>query len=398
MAFVRVVAFRSPATICKLIKFGSRAGRQRVLDYSHDWRLVLAAYAIAIMAGFTGLSLTRGANALPAGRRKAVVSMASVALGGGIWSMHFVAMLGLQLPILFFYDALVTLVSALAAILMTGLALLILHFRPRTHRSLTLAGSVIGLGILLMHYIGMSGMELCRPVYTLPGILGALVASVLLSVLAVHVAYSDRGRRNILLGTVCFGTAVVLVHFLAMAGTGFLGDAGSGATGPALGNETLAIIVTLAAFVISAAFLLTGITFFPVEAEAEAAPPPPAVAEPAPAPPRNETALRIPHEREGRTFFLDPATIAAVKAEGHYTILHRGTETLFCPWSISEAEERLAPAGFLRVHRSYLLNPARVVKFERLKDSGQCSVDGAEGLLIPVSRTRLADLREVLGV
>ena len=52
----------------------------------------------------------------------------------------------------------------------------------------------------------------------------------------------------------------------------------------------------------------------------------------------------------------------------------------------------------LRVHRSYLLNPARVVKFERLKDSGQCSVDGAEGLLIPVSRTRLAELREVLVV
>ena len=81
-----------------------------------------------------------------------------------------------------------------------------------------------------------------------------------------------------------------------------------------------------------------------------------------------------------------------------HTLLQRGTETLFCPWSISAAEERLTPAGFLRVHRSYLLNPARVTRFERLKDSGECSVEGAEALRVPVSRTRLATLRDALGL
>ena len=44
------------------------------------------------------------------------------------------------------------------------------------------------------------------------------------------------------------------------------------------------------------------------------------------------------------------------------------------------------------------LNPVHVVKFQRLKDSGQCSVDGAESLRIPVSRARLAELREALGL
>ncbi len=385
-----------------------------MLEFSHDWRLVVAAFAIALMAGFTGLSLTRGASRWSVLQRKVAVSMAAVALGGGIWSMHFVAMLGLQLPILYTYDVLTTLVSALVAILMTGLALLILHFRVRTRRMLVLAGVIIGLGISLMHYIGMSGMELCRPVYTPLGIGGALVASVALSVMAVLVAYSERGRRNIVLGTVCFGTAVVMVHFIAMAGTGFLPDGAEGAIGPALSNETLAIIVTLAAFVISAAFLLTGITFAPQPGEGavEGAPlpalsataPGPVVAPAAPgavseAAPRAEpVALRVPHEREGRTYFLDPATISAVRAEGHYTVLQKGGEALFCPWSISEAEERLAPLGFLRVHRSFLLNPAHVVKFERLKDSGQCSVEGAEALRIPVSRARLGELREALGL
>ncbi|PLL10732.1 carbon monoxide dehydrogenase [Tabrizicola sp. TH137] len=378
-----------------------------MLDYSHDPWLVLAAFAIALMAGFTGLSLTRGANALPVGQRKAVISMAAVALGGGIWSMHFVAMLGLQLPILYTYDALVTLLSALVAILLTGLALLILHFRPRTPRSLVLAGAIVGGGISLMHYIGMSGMELCRPVYTAPGIIGALAASIALSILAIRLAYSERGHRNILLGAAGFGSAVFMVHFFAMGGTGFVPDPQSGALGPALENGTLAILVTLAAFLISAAFLLSGITFFPAPETAATTPAPAPTGEPAPQPfpaparsepPRPEGTLRIPHEREGRTFFLDPATISVVRAEGHYTLLQRGTETLFCPWSISEAEERLAPAGFLRVHRSYLLNPARVTRFERLKDSGECSVEGADTLRIPVSRTRLATLRDALGL
>ncbi|MBA4351175.1 MAG: carbon monoxide dehydrogenase [Rhodobacter sp.] len=382
-----------------------------MLEFSHDWRLVVAAFAIALMAGFTGLSLTRGVSRRTVAQRKVAVSMASVALGGGIWSMHFVAMLGLQLPILYTYDALTTLVSALVAILMTGLALLILHFRPRTRRMLVLAGVIIGLGISLMHYIGMSGMELCRPVYTPLGVAGALVASVALSVMAVRVAYSERGRRNIVLGTVGFGLAVVMVHFIAMAGTGFLPDGTAEAVGPALSNEMLAILVTLAAFVISAAFLLTGITFAPSGEEAEPgeavavaqrpqAPPPVEMTAPvvAPAVRAEPVVLRVPHEKEGRTFFLDPATISAVRAEGHYTVMQKGADALFCPWSISEAEERLAPLGFLRVHRSYLLNPAHVVKFERLKDSGQCSVEGAEGLRIPVSRARLAELREALGL
>lgn len=367
-----------------------------MLDVTHDWRLVLASLAIALMAGFTGLSLTRGASKLDIPRRKAVVSMAAVALGGGIWSMHFVAMLGLQLPILFFYDALITLMSALVAILVAGVALLILHFRPRTPRSITLAGTIIGAGIPLMHYIGMSGIELCRPVYTPLGVMSALAASVLLSIVAMRIAYGERGRRNILLGTVGFGVAVVVVHFAAMAGTGFVATEATGQIGPQIGNETLAMVVTVSAFLISAAFLLTGITFAP-DPSLPASAPAPHMAPP-PLPPSQHSGIRIPHEREGRTFFLDPSQIGAVRAEGHYTLLMRGTEALFCPWSISEAQERLAPAGFIRVHRSYLLNPARVARFERSKDSGQCWLEGNETLRVPVARARLPDLREALGV
>jgi NO-binding membrane sensor protein with MHYT domain len=374
-----------------------------LLEYSHDYLLVAASLAIAMMAGFTGLSLTRGASELPVPRRKTAVAMSAIALGGGIWSMHFVAMLGLTLPVLFYYDALITLISALLAILITGIALLIVHFGRRTKGRIVLAGAIVGVGIPVMHYVGMSGIQLCRPVYTVGGVALALTASMALSVAAFWIAYGNRDARNIILGTLGFGLAVFAVHFIAMAGTGFVEVAAAGAAGPWISNEALAFGVTLAAFVISGAFLLTGVTFaVPAAGAAPAPAPQPTAPSPAPAPAAEAeppVPLRLPYEKEGRTHFIGADAVAAIRAEGHYTLLYVGAEKLFCPWSISEAESRVASEDFIRTHRSYLVNRRHVSSFERKKDTGICYFDGVEALgKVPVSRSRLAGVRDSLGL
>nr|WP_247745021.1 MHYT domain-containing protein [Shimia sp. R11_0] len=358
------------------------------------------------MAGFTGLTLTRGANALPDGRRKVVVALAAVVLGGGIWSMHFVAMLGLQLPILFFYDALITLISALVAILMVGLALLLLHFRPRTPQVVVGAGGIVGLGIVVMHFVGMAGMQLCRPINGVADIALSTLASLLLSVLAIWVAYGARTQRNILLGTVCFGLAVFSMHFVAIALTGFTVSDVANVAGPALDNQVLAMGVTVAVFLICGAFLLTGITFVGTAEENGAISEAPVSESDAPAheamvasTPPVGGAAGVPFEREGQTFFADPGQIAAIRAEGHYCVLYLEAEKLFCPWSITEADNRLEGAGFLRAHRSYLVNPAHVSSFERKKDNGTLYFEEVNSLpKVPVSRSRMGALREALGL
>ncbi len=364
-----------------------------MLDYSHNAWLVAASLAVAMMAGFTGLYLTHGASKLDDQRRKFIVALAAIILGGGIWSMHFVAMLGLQLPILFYYDALITLISALVAILMVGLALLLLHFRPRTMQTIIGAGVIVGLGIVVMHYVGMAGMELCRPVYTGWDVAIATLASVVLSVLAIWVAYDNRTQRNILLGTACFGLAVFTMHFVATGLTDFVASDAAGGAGPALNNQVLAMGVTVAVFLICGAFLLTGVTFIEPNADMTQVRPP----EPEPRP--KTLRAGVPFEREGQTFFAEPERVAAVRAEGHYTVLYMGSEKLFCPWSITEAETRLKPNGFLRAHRSYLVNPKHVSSFERHKDNGTCYFDGVDALnKVPVSRSRLNDIRDALGL
>ncbi len=153
-----------------------------MLDHGHNYYLVAAAFAIVLMAGFTGLSLTQGASSMSVTRRKVAVSMSAVALGSGIWSMHFVAMLGMTLPVRFHYDALTTLISAFVAILLTGIALLFVHFGERTGSRITLAGVCVALGIVAMHYIGMWGIQDVVPIYSVQGIIVAVVAAMALCI------------------------------------------------------------------------------------------------------------------------------------------------------------------------------------------------------------------------
>jgi len=243
----------------------------------------------------------------------------------------------------------------------------------------------------------MSGMQICRPVYNLTGIAVALAVSITLSVTAFLIAYHKRAPRNIMLGTLGFGLAVFATHFTSMAGTGFVLQESTAGAGPLISNDLLAFGVTLAVFLLSGAVLLTGVTFAP-----QTAPPQqgaPALTNPAPEASPRITAPTIPYEKNGHTRFIPAEAVAAIRAEGHYTILYVGAQKLFCNWSITEAESRIPPADFVRTHRSYLVNRRHVSGFERAKDTGICLFDTVPSLgKVPVSRTRLADVRNVLGL
>lgn len=360
------------------------------VDFTHSTFLVAMACLVAVVAGFTGLSLTRDLSSKPAFEKKVSVALASIALGGGIWSMHFIAMLGLQLPILFYYDAAITLTSALAAVLIVGGALILLHFAERTPLVITSAGGIVGIGILVMHYIGMAGLELCRAVYSPFGIIMSSTVAIGLCVLAIWVAYGHRTNRNILLGTLCFAAAVCSVHFLAMSGTRFIAVPGVTEFGPSMSNETLALGVIMFSFVIFGACLWVSVAYLEKTqvVDTEDAPEPDIT----PLKPQ----LQIPCERDGSKVFVSPAEVQFVRADGHYTQVYTASERLFCIWPVTEASKRLVPMGFLQTHRSYLVNPMHVTRFERTKDKGRCIFSGDNLPPAPVSRAKLKAIQDAL--
>jgi len=357
------------------------------LEYGHNLALVAMSLVVAIVAGFTGLSLTKDLSSKSVAQRKIAIALASVALGGGIWSMHFVAMLGLQLPFLFYYDAAITLASALIAILIVAAALILLHFRERTTQTIIAAGAIVGSGILAMHYVGMAGLQLCRAVYTPVGLILSSIVAILLCVLAIHVAYSIRTNRTILLGTLGFGVAVFAVHFLAMAGTRFVEVPQINELGPSISNEVMAIGVILSSFVIFGAFLWVSAAYLEPAAGSVPSASDPDTAAPA------ATPLSIPCERDGTRVFIRADDIAFVRADGHYTQAYTEDGRWFCSWPITEAAKRLTGAGFLQAHRSYLINPAKVARFERTKDNGRCIFTAEDLPPAPVSRSKLKEIQ-----
>jgi NO-binding membrane sensor protein with MHYT domain len=360
------------------------------IAFSHNFFLVSMSCIVATVAGFTGLSLTRNLSKKSVPEKAISVALAAVALGGGIWSMHFVAMLGLQLPVLFYYDAAITLVSAFLAILIVGCALILLHFLERTSFTILAAGALVGGGILVMHYIGMAGLELCRAIYTPAGIAMSSAIAIAMCMSAFWVAYGQRTNRNILLGTLCFAGAVCSVHFFAMAGTKFVVVPQGAEFGPRMSNEVLALVVIFTSFVISGAFLWVGITYLEPRPTQKLTP----IDEIDPN--AGAPKLQIPCERDGLRVYVSPSEVMMLRADGHYTQIYTQAGRMFCVWPITEATKKLLPHGFLQTHRSYLVNPMKVLRFERSKYKGHCVFSSSNLLSAPVSRSKLRETQDAL--
>jgi len=398
-----------------------------MLSVAYDPLLVLASVLVAIMAAFTGLRLASGLSQLDPADRRPRIAQAAIALSGGIWSMHFVGMLAMRLPVAVSYDALPTLASVLIAILVTGIGLIILHFGPRNQTRIIAAGTLTGLGIVSMHYVGMSAISgNTMATYTPAGIVLSTLIGIGASILALELAYRRRSLAMTALGAVALGLAIASMHYVAMIFTRFHRvDNVEAMAQPVLSSGMLAMIVALAAFLICGFFLLMAI---PVEdrfAGREAAAGGATNAsqrekdwEPGGSRRQSESALstayakggpnehkqdlahlnRIPYERENTVRFFATEQISAIRADGHYTCVMNAGGEFFCPWSISRVEQAITSPPFIRTHRSYLVNLAHVAGFRREGDKAFCFLSERDDIRIPVSRSRIGDVQRALGL
>lgn len=399
---------------------------QAMLPVSYDPALVAASILVAMMAAFMGLHLSSGLASLAPSRRKQEIAKAALALGGGIWSMHFIGMLAVSVPATLRYDALPTLGSVLIAVLVTGFGLIVLHFGQQVRWKLPIAGSLVGLGIVSMHYVGMSAISgNCIVSYRPAGFGIATLIAIVTSTTALRLAYEKQALWAKLLGAALLGLAISAMHYSAMAYTSFApGSDVAAVAAPDLSAGALALLVALAAFIICGLALLIAI---PADALAAAGggtvhdPAPPnadgnpawpsftasaglahaARSGPQPHASSNHVQplpVRIPYERDNATRFLPADAIAAIRAEGHYSKLLDGAAEYFCPWPISRVEISLTTPPFIRTHRSYLVNLSHVSGFKQAGDRAFCFIDDASSTPIPVSRGRVADVRRALGL
>ena len=111
---------------------------------------------------------------------------------------------------------------------------------------------------------------------------------------------------------------------------------------------------------------------------------------------REQAPGRISARRGPDVFFFDPRQIPRFRAEDKYVAFRHEGHTYLVEEALGALEERLAGLGFLRPHRSELVNPAMIRALR--SDRGSSALELTDGQRVPVSRRRLAEVRRILGL
>jgi PAS domain S-box-containing protein len=222
------------------------------LHSHHDPGLVVLAIAVAIMASFVALDLAGRIRETRGGSRIGWWLAGAVALGGGIWSMHFIAMLAFQLGTRITYDVATTVLSLVIAIVMSGLGLFVVYQRG-SWPAIIGGGILAGTGIAAMHYTGMAAMRMASRLSYDPVLLGlSVVIAIAAATAALWLTLRPQRLWQQLGSAIVMGAAISGMHFTGMAAARFEAIA---PVGPATANG-LSYAYLAAAVGITTALLL----------------------------------------------------------------------------------------------------------------------------------------------
>lgn len=235
---------------------------------SYDFPLVALSIVIAILASYTALALTGRVTVARDNARRAWLLGGSFAMGTGIWSMHFVAMLAFQLPVQIGYNVPLVALSLLAAMAASALALVIASRPSLTPLQLAAAATVMGSGIVTMHYTGMAAIRMPAHLsYNLWLVALSVVIAISASSVALWIFHRLRedGRRGGVLklgAAVLLGFAITGLHYTAMTASHFSAASHTEMTalnGFVLATDGLAAAVVIGTFLILVLALLGSI-------------------------------------------------------------------------------------------------------------------------------------------
>ncbi|WP_198508526.1 bifunctional diguanylate cyclase/phosphodiesterase [Bacillus xiapuensis] len=238
----------------------------KILQGDYAGSIVLLSIAMACAASYTAIIMNERAQQNSFFHRTVWLILASVSMGIGIWSMHFIGMSALMLPVSMHYDHWLTLISIGPALIASFLAFYFSNRPSLTISSYVMAGIVMGAGISVMHYIGMAAMKMKNVVisYDIRLFIASIVVAVVVSFIALYILakHQRKARRRFvrLLVSAILGMAVSCMHYTGMAAVHFyvpkqlpLKNSGHHLSDMAflIGSTTAAITVLFVLFLLS---------------------------------------------------------------------------------------------------------------------------------------------------
>ncbi len=219
----------------------------------YDPFLVTASVSVACVAGYAALLISeRIENSDTLRARIAWLLCGAVAMGFGIWTMHFVGMLAFELPIPVAYAVIPTLVSVLPGMVGAAVALESMS-RPRV-RTATIhqSGLAMGAGIGAMHYTGMAAMVMPgHMLFSLPTLLLSLVVAYTLATFSLYMKVHLRRRAERgspspqWLSGIVLGLAIAGMHYTGMSSAVYFPGHADAVPGSVISTLTLGLTITV---------------------------------------------------------------------------------------------------------------------------------------------------------
>src|SRR5258708_14591513 len=193
-----------------------------VVAGTYDPYLVALSILVACLASYTALDLSGHVEHAGGFARRVWLVAAALTMGGGIWSMHFVAMLAFIMPTPMSYDIGLTILSLVVAIFVTGGGFHVIGRQSASPLRLVLSGIFMGLGIAGMHYTGMAAMRGHVEVSYDPLFVAlSLVIAIGASTVALWLAFRTTAVGQKLVAAVVMGLAVSGMHYTGMKAATF---------------------------------------------------------------------------------------------------------------------------------------------------------------------------------
>jgi PAS domain S-box-containing protein len=195
---------------------------------SYNYNLVALSVLIAIFASYAALELAARTTAAVKHIRLLWLSGGAIAMGTGIWSMHYIGMLAFRLPVEVLYDWPTVLLSLMAAIFASAVALFVVSRRKMGWPEALWGGAIMGGGIATMHYTGMAAMRLPAICSYAPWLVALSVfAAIVISLVALWLTFRLRGERSGSLlwkigAAILMGAAIPVMHYTGMAAARFV--------------------------------------------------------------------------------------------------------------------------------------------------------------------------------
>ena len=187
--------------------------------FSHGVLNPAFAFALAFLGSGLALSCAAQARATGSTHRTRWLTLASMSLGGGIWLMHFMAMLGFDIsdtPLR--YGTGLTAVSALLAVVVVFVGLLVAGSGRPTPLRIISGGVFTGAGVSGMHYTGMAAIRIAGSLtYDANLVLASVLVAIVAAIVALWLFSVVRGRGQVLIAGGVMAVAVCAMHYTAMA-------------------------------------------------------------------------------------------------------------------------------------------------------------------------------------